>query len=55
MLPYQILESQKNMENSYKNNEFKISAPTWDDEFELTDRQHSVSKFQYYFEHIIKT
>ena len=25
----------KNMKSSYKNNKFKISAPTWSDEFEL--------------------
>ena len=25
----------KNMKSSYKNNKFKISAPTWNDEFEL--------------------
>ena len=25
----------KNVKKSYKNNKFKISAPTWDEEFEL--------------------
>ena len=25
----------KNIKRSYKNNEFKISAPTWNEEFEL--------------------
>ena len=25
----------KNIKNSYKNNKFKISAPTWNEEFEL--------------------
>ena len=28
----------KNIKSSYNNNQFKISAPTWSDEFELTDR-----------------
>ena len=28
---------------SYKNNKFKISAPTWNEEFELRNRSHSVS------------
>ena len=27
----------KNMKSSYNNNKFKISAPTWSDEFELPD------------------
>ena len=27
----------KNIKSSYKNNKFKISAPTWSDEFELPD------------------
>ena len=26
-----------NVKRSYKNNKFKISAPTWSDEFELPD------------------
>ena len=25
----------KNMKNSYKNNKFKITAPTWNEKFEL--------------------
>ena len=28
---------------SYKNNKFKISTPTWNEEFELTDRSYSIS------------
>ena len=31
------------MKRSYKNNQFKISAPTWNEEFELLDRSYSVS------------
>ena len=27
----------KNMKSSYSNNRFKISAPTWNDEFKLPD------------------
>ena len=27
----------KNIKSSYKNNKFKIFAPTWSDEFELPD------------------
>ena len=39
---------------SFKNNKFKISAPTWNEEFELPDRSYSVSDIQDYFEHILK-
>ena len=39
---------------SYKNNEFKISALTWNEEFELPDGSYSASDFQKYFDHILK-
>ena len=35
-------------------NEFKISVPRWNEEFELPDASYSVSDIQNYFEHIIK-
>ena len=44
----------KNIKGSYYNNKFKISAPTWSDEFELPDRSYSVSDIQDYFEYILK-
>ena len=31
----------KNIKKLYKNNKFKISAPTWNDEFELPDGSYS--------------
>ena len=37
----------------YKN-QFKISAPTWNDKFELRDGSCSVSNIQNYFEYILK-
>ena len=40
--------------SSYNNNKFKISAPTWNDEFELPDRLYSVSDIQDYFKYIFK-
>ena len=43
-----------NMKNSYSNNKFKISAPTWNDKFELPDESYSVSDIQDYFEYILK-
>ena len=39
----------KNIKSSYNNNKFKISAPTWNDEFELPDGSYSVSDIQDYF------
>ena len=44
----------KNVKSSYNNNKFKISAPTWSDEFELTDESYSASDIQDYFEYILK-
>ena len=44
----------KNMKSSYNKNKFKISAPTWNDEFELPDGSYSVSDIQDYFEYILK-
>ena len=39
----------KNIQISYNNNKFKISAPTWNDKFELPDGLYSVSDIQDYF------
>ena len=39
----------KNIKKSYKNNKFKISAPTWNEEVELPDGSYSVSDIQDYF------
>ena len=44
----------KNVKSSYKNNKFKISDPTWSEEFELPDGSYSVSDIQDYFEYILK-
>ena len=33
----------KNIKSSYNNNKFKISAPTWNDEFQLPDGSYSIS------------
>ena len=32
--------------NSYKNNQFKIPAPTWKEKFELPDGSYSISDIQ---------
>ena len=39
----------RNIKNSYNNNKFKISAPIWNDKFELRDGSYSVSNIQDYF------
>ena len=44
----------KNIKSSYNNNKFKISAPTWNDEFELPDVSYSISDIQGYFAYILK-
>ena len=43
----------KNIKSSYNNNKFKISAPTWSEEFELPDGSYSISDIQDYFEYIL--
>ena len=42
------------MKISYNNYKHKISAPTWNDKFELPDGPYSISEIQDYFEYIIK-
>ena len=44
----------QNIKSAYKNNKFKISAPTWDDTFDLPDGSYSIADIQDYFEFIIK-
>ena len=44
----------ENVKSSYNNNKFKISAPTWTEEFELPDGSYSISDIQDYFEYILK-
>ena len=44
----------KNIKSAYNNNEFKISASTWNDTFNLPDGSYSIADIQDYFEFIIK-
>ena len=44
----------KNIKSAYKNNKFKISAPTWNDESNLPDGSYSILDIQDYFEYNIK-
>ena len=49
-----IFYTWKNIKSEYNNNKFKIIAPTWNDEFNLSNGSYSVSDIQDYFEYIIK-
>ena len=40
----------KNIKKSYKTIKFKISAPAWNEEFELPAGSYSISDIQDYFE-----
>ena len=44
----------KNIKLAYSNNKFKISAPTWNETFDLPDGSYSLSNILDYFEFIIK-
>ena len=44
----------KNIKQSYKDNKFKISTPTWNEKFRIPDRSYSISDIQDYFECIFK-
>ena len=51
---FSIYYTWKNIKSSYNNNEFKISSPTWNDQFELPDGSYSIPDIQDYFEYILK-
>ena len=42
LLSLTIYYTWKNITKSYKNNKFKISVPTWNEEFELPDKTYSI-------------
>ena len=37
-----------------KNNKFRISARTWNEDFELSDGSYYVTNIRYYFKYILK-
>ena len=49
-----IYDTWKNIKYAYNNNKFKISAPTWNDKFDIPDGSYSTSEIQDYLEYIIK-
>ena len=44
----------KNVKSTYNNNKFKISAPTWNETFDLPDGLYNILEIQDYIEYIIK-
>ena len=52
---HRIYYAWKNIKKLHKNNDSKILAPTWNQDFELPDGSCSVSDIEDYFEYILKT
>ena len=44
----------QNVKSTYSNNKFKISAPTWNETFDLPDGSYNIPEIQDYIEYIIK-
>ena len=44
----------ENVKSIYKNNKFKISAPTWNETFDLPDGSYNIPAIQNYLEYVIK-
>ena len=44
----------KNIKKSYNNNKFKISAPSWNEQYELPNGSYSMSYIQDYFDYLLK-
>ena len=44
----------KNVKSTYNNNKFKISAPTWNETYDLPDGSYNIPEIQDYIEYIIK-
>ena len=53
-LGFKIYYTWKNVKSTYNNNKFKISAPTWNETFDLHDGSYNISQIQDYIEYIIK-
>ena len=54
LLNLSIYYTWKNIKSPYNNNKFKISAPTWSEEFQLPDGSYSISDIQDFFDYILK-
>ena len=51
---FSIYYTRKNIKSTYNKNKFKISVPTWNNEFELPHGSYFIPDIQDYFEYIIK-
>ena len=51
---FSIYYTWKNIRRQYKNNNVKIIAPKWNDEFELSDGSYSVSDIPDYIEYLTR-
>ena len=49
-----IYNTWKNVKSTYNKNKFKISAPTWNENFDLPDGSYNISEIQDYIKYIIK-
>ena len=49
-----IYYSWESIKSEYNSNKFKISAPNWNDTFDLPDGSYSIADIQDYFEFIIE-
>ena len=54
LLNLSIYYTWKKIKKSYNKNEFKTSAQTWNDEFELPDGSCSIPCIQDYIEYVLK-
>ena len=51
---YTRKKNKQSYKKSYKNNKFKISSPTWNEEVQLPNKSYSIPEIQDYFEYILK-
>ena len=49
-----IYYTSKNIKSECNNNKFKISAPSWNETFDLPDGSYSIDDIQYYFQFTIR-
>ena len=50
---FNIYYTWKNFKSAYNNNKFKISAPIWNDEFDLPDGSYSSSVFLWFLSRLL--
>ena len=49
-----IYYTRQNIKSDYKNNKFKLIAPTWDESFDLPDGSYTIADIEDYFLYLIK-